>query len=1104
MFASKPFLKAGRVFGTIATICFSFALHAADVENNQRGSDAPIDAELAIKQFKVPDGFKIDLWAKEPQLENPVAFTFDEKGRVFVAETFRYKTSVYDIRDHMNMYFDDLASRTVEDRVKLLQKYLGDKTNELTRESEIIQLVEDRSGKGMADHAEVFASGFNTILDGIGAGILARKGEIYYTDIPNLWQLSETNGADRKSLSYGYGVRFGYTGHDLHGLRIGPDGKLYFTIGDRALNVITHEGKHLDYSEMGSVLRCNLDGSDLEVFAYGVRNPQELAFDNHGNLFTGDNNCDHGDAARLVYVVEGGDSGWRTANQFSETTAAGVWNSENLWHTQFPEQAAYIVPPIAYLGDGPSGLAHNPGIGFPPAYDDHFFLCDFRGASVNSGVHSFGVSAKGAGFTMIDHDHFFWHILATDCDFSPDGQLFVTDWVRGWPQSALGRIYRVSNTNFVNTPLVLETKKIIADGMEKRPPAELEKLLSHADQRVRQEAQFEMVDRALAGDDQYTAALTRIAAKDANALARLHGIWGVGQIGRSRPNVMREMLPLLNDADAEVRAQTAKVLGEAHFALAFDKLTNALADASLRVRFFAALSLGKLGNQAAVTPLVEMLRTNADQDVFLRHAGVMGLLGTIQVAPLLDLAKDPSRSVRMAALLVMRRRHLPQVEQFLHDSDQLIVLEAARAINDLPITESLPQLAEMIDHPTGNEMLDWRIVNANYRLGSEKNAAALGDYALNHSAPEKLRSEALQDLGTWDDPDQRDRLTGMVRPLARRDPHPAAQVLEKVLPQLLHDAPGQAQITAILAVRQLYITNSAPALRAAVADKHLKDNVRVAALHVLGEFGDPHLTEAVGVALADPSEDLHKEGNRWRSKVKPGGAVEELGMVVETGSIGEKQGALTALGTTPGEASEKLLADWMDKLNAGKVQKEIQFDVLAAATARNTPLLKAKLQQYADSQPKDDEFNGYRAVLYGGDAVEGKRIFFERPDASCVRCHKIKGEGGAVGPDLTDIIKRHDREYILESILYPNKVIAPGFESVLVEMKAGQTYAGVVKSQDDTQLSLFSIEDNALVKLKKSDIKTQVKGQSPMPEGIAKILSKGDLRNLVEYLATQK
>ena len=139
---------------------------------------------------------------------------------------------------------------------------------------------------------------------------------VWFTCIPDVWLLrdADQNGKAerRQSLHRGYGVHTALLGHDMHGLRMGPDGKLYFSIGDRGLNVMTRESRRLTNTDSGAVLRCDLDGNGLEIFASGLRNPQELAFDRHGNLFTGDNNSDAGDKARLVYVAEGGDTRFLT------------------------------------------------------------------------------------------------------------------------------------------------------------------------------------------------------------------------------------------------------------------------------------------------------------------------------------------------------------------------------------------------------------------------------------------------------------------------------------------------------------------------------------------------------------------------------------------------------------------------------------------------------------------------------------------------------------------------------------------------------------------------------------------------------------------------
>lgn len=299
----------------------------------------------ALSRITLPAGLTIELWAAEPLLAHPVAFTLDNKGRAFVSESFRIKKGVDDIRGYMSWLDDDLACRTVADRVAMTRKHLGKRADSWAVHSERVRLVEDRKRQGKADSSTVFADGFNRLESGIAAGVLARGDDVWFTCIPDLWRLRDTRGtgkADvRERLHTGYGIHMGFYGHDLHGLILGPDGRLYFSIGDRGLNVKTRDG-HFFYPDTGCVLRCNPDGSELEVFASGLRNPQELAFDKHGNLFTGDNNSDGGDRARWVYLVEGGDSGWRIGYQFPGTAQSnrGPWNAERLWAPAFAGQAA--------------------------------------------------------------------------------------------------------------------------------------------------------------------------------------------------------------------------------------------------------------------------------------------------------------------------------------------------------------------------------------------------------------------------------------------------------------------------------------------------------------------------------------------------------------------------------------------------------------------------------------------------------------------------------------------------------------------------------------------------------------------------------------------
>ncbi|MEC7585003.1 MAG: PVC-type heme-binding CxxCH protein, partial [Planctomycetota bacterium] len=423
------------------------------------------EGQKAIPSFQLAPELELTLVAAEPLLCNGVAMALDEQGRIYVSETFRIKDGVFDTRGYMHWKDEDLACLTVEDRLAKYEKHLKAELPRYAKYSERIRLLSDDNKDGIYENSSVFAGGFSELADGIAAGVMPHDGSVGCANIPKLWRLRDEDGDNaaeqRDAVFDGFGVHSSLIGHDLHGLVIGPDRRLWFSIGDRGFHVENKEGETLAYPHEGAVLRCELDGSNLEVVHRGLRNPQELAFDNYGNLFTGDNNSDGGDRARLVQIVEGGDSGWRIGYQW--LSDRGAWNREKMWWPYHPGQPAWIVPPILNFADGPSGLTFDPGVGLPERYRDSLFLCDFRGGASYSGIHAIKLAPRGAGFELVRHQKPIWGILATDCEFGPDGSLYILDWVHGWDKTGKGRIYRLSRTNQRNDMQLRASARLIAD-----------------------------------------------------------------------------------------------------------------------------------------------------------------------------------------------------------------------------------------------------------------------------------------------------------------------------------------------------------------------------------------------------------------------------------------------------------------------------------------------------------------------------------------------------------------------------------------------------------------------------------------------------------------
>ena len=1121
------------------TMMFMRSSAAQDESYKPDVAKATAEPQKAIKSIRPLPGFKVDLFAAEPLIANPVAFHIDEKGKFYVVETFRHSDGVTDTRGHMNWLDADLGARTVADRVAMYKKFLSPEDfAKYSKEQDRIRLVEDRDGDGKADHATIFADGFSLTETGLAAGVLARNGDVYFTCIPDLWLLKDTNGDgkadERKSLHTGYGVHVGFLGHDLHGLIFGPDGKLYFSIGDRGFNVKTWDGKELAVIDCGSVLRCDPDGKNLEVVATGLRNPQELAFNEVGDLFTVDNNSDGGDKARLVQIIEGADSGWRIGYQFIEKpNSRGIWNSEKMWHPAWEGQAAYILPPLANFTDGPSGLTYYPGTGLNASQQGRFYISDFRGASSSSGIRSFKVKPKGATYEIADPEQFLWGFEVTDCDFGPDGALYAIDWVEGWNKNGKGRIWKVTAPEMEKDPLVAETKKLIGEGFEKRSTEELGKLLGHADMRVRQGSQFVLVDRLLAsrpmvqhaeganGDlakveaaqKVYEDALTTLQtiAKSGEGFARFHALWGQGQILRDssddqRTKLLEAILPLFQDKDAEVRTQAARVAAEAVIT-PVSAYVALLKDESPRVRSAALLSLAKSKSTLdVVAPLVDLIRTDDGRDPYLRHAAVRALTRTLvgdvkAKEAIWALSNDPSANVRMAVLLTMRARSDAAVARFLDDSDPAIVLEAARCITECyGMAEVQPKLAALANRTNLSEPLWRRVIAACRGPFVSADPKALASITVRNDVPEAIRVEALERLAEWSKPSPRHPITGLIRHSQERPAAEAIAALLPVFPQLVTNAPDSVRNAAAKAAGTLGLKDAGPTLRTLVTDGAKPAESRVEALRALDALKDEKLGEVAQAILKDADPSVRVEAVRVVAKSNPDAAINLIQGVLGSGPVLEKQGAFATLAEIKDAKADAMLNVWLDKLATGEVSPEIRLDLTEAAAKRD---LKDKLAKYEATTSKDDPLSTFRDVLVGGNAARGRKVFREKAEVQCLRCHKVDGDGGEVGPELTGIVPKKDRAYILESIVLPNKQIAQGFETQVIAKSDGQIVSGIVKGEDDKEVRLMTAEGK-LVTVLKADIDEKARGNSAMPEDIIKSLTKTELRDVIEFLASTK
>jgi putative membrane-bound dehydrogenase-like protein len=1035
--------------------------------------------------LKVPPGFTIELVAGPPLVERPIVASFDDLGRLYVAE-----------------------SSGSNDPVK---KQLAERPHRIVR-------LDDADGDGEFDRRVVFADRMM-----FPEGVQCLDGSVYVSAPPSIWKLTDTNGdgvADERSEWF-QGKTLTGCANDLHGPYLGPDGWLYWCKGAFAEQTHIVRGREWK-TRAAHVFRCRLDGSGFEpVMTGGMDNPVDVVFTPEGDRIL----------SATYYVGRGRRDG------IAHVIYGGVYGKEHDVLDGHP-RTGELMPVMSLMSPvAPCGLERYDSNVFGNEYRGNLFACQFNMRRVSRHV----LRPQDSTFVSEDSDF----VSSDNVDFHPtdvlmdaDGSLLVFDtggWYKLccptsqlWKPDVLGGIYRVRR----------EGAKTASDPRGRQiewgraSPQLLWDL--HADDRpaVRQRAGREFVRRR--DSDEVRRFVSSWVKRGGNLVepspsgrgqgegtvlsgtapspqsspgggsrtdartAALARAWTLGQLDSADgASAIRQ---LLGHVDESVRHAALSMISLQRDTAAYSQVAKLLANDTPAIRRVAAEALGRMGKREAVPALLDA--AGGENDRILQHSIIYALIELADPsATRSGLASEEPRT-RAAALMA-----LDQMEGGGIEAKQVIPLlnSSNPTLRDTArwLVSRHTEWGGDLSHWFGEQLGTLKATNGSDSERANPFETMLVEFAV-HPAVQQLLAETLTNEDTLaaakalslrvmaqakiakTPPPWRDALAKLID---RKDEVHLALEAARALPPA--PKPDDPLNKSLLQVADAAGTPRADAVAAlavvAGSVSELTDSQFEMLLGALStESSTGERTAAVDALSKAPLSRIQLE--RLCKTIESAGPLELNRLLAPYAKLDDEQ-----LGT-------KLLA----AVEAAPGLPSLRIDILRTSLAKYGPnvqkgveALEARLNVDAASQRKRIE--ELLPAVAEGDVRRGHAVFHSSK-ALCSSCHVMGHAGGTVGPELSRIGEIRTERDLLESILYPSLSIVQSYEPVRVITTDGRVMNGTIREETEDALILATGPDQE-GRLARDEVEEiEPSTVSVMPGGLDGQLTVQELADLVAFL----